>query len=147
MAENIPPGAAAIAHAAAADQPGRPYYDALRASLRQTIDKKRKLDEQLAALEDQIFKAESTYLEETASSGNIVRGFDGWVKGVAVGGRGVIDDRRRGRVRDEDRVFSRSSVGWLKVSVTSSSPVCSIDVTKTNDEKYGDVGSALRCRL
>jgi hypothetical protein len=99
-----------------ADQPGRPYYEQLRTTLRGTLDKKRKLDDQLATLEDQIFKLEGAYLEETSNSGNIVRGFDGWVKGVSVGGRGA-DDRRRGRVRDEDRVFSHSSVGWMKVSL------------------------------
>ena len=114
MAENVPPSSATQANNTA-DQPGRPYYESLRAQLRQTLEKKRKLDEQMAAVEEQIFKAEGSYLEETANSGNIVRGFDGWVKGVQVGGRGGIDDRRRGRARDEDRVFSRSSVSWMKV--------------------------------
>lgn len=114
MAENVPPSKGQEANNTA-DQPGRPYYESLRANLRQILDKKRKLDEQLAAVEDSIFKAEGTYLEETANSGNIVRGFDGWVKGVQVSGRGGADDRRRGRVREEDRVFSRSSVSWMKV--------------------------------
>lgn len=111
MAENVPPNTSTT-NAAVADQPGRPYYESLRVTLRQSIEKKRKLDEQLAAIEEQIFKAEGAYLEETANSGNIVRGFDAWVKGVQVG-RG--DDRRRGRVRDDDRIFSRSSVSWMKV--------------------------------
>lgn len=115
MTENVPPTSSAAAANTAADQPGRPYYESLRSTLRGTLEKKRKLDEQLAALEEQIFKTEGTYLEETAASGNIVRGFDGWVKGVVVGGRGGADDRRRGRVRDEDRIFSRSSVSWMKV--------------------------------
>jgi hypothetical protein len=114
MTENKAPGDAPNASSATADQPGRPYYEQLRTTLRGTLDKKRKLDEQLAALEEQIFKVEGAYLEETSNSGNIVRGFDGWVKGVSVGGRGA-DDRRRGRIRDEDRVFSRSSVGWMRV--------------------------------
>lgn len=116
MTENKPPTEAQASAASNADQPGRPYYEQLRTTLRGTLDKKRKLDEQLAALEDQIFKLEGAYLEETSNSGNIVRGFDGWVKGVSVGGR-AGDDRRRGRVRDEDRVFSHSSVGWMKVSM------------------------------
>lgn len=115
MTENKNPAEPQASAASTADQPGRPYYEQLRTTLRGTLDKKRKLDEQLALLEDQIFKLEGTYLEETSNSGNIVRGFDGWVKGVTVGGR-AGDDRRRGRVRDEDRVFSHSSVGWMKVS-------------------------------
>lgn len=114
MTENVPPNSAKT-DSAAADQPGRPYYESLRGTLRQTLDKKRRLDEQLAALEEQIYKTESVYLEDTAASGNIVRGFDGWVKNVQVGRTG--DDRRRGRVRDEDRVFSRSSVSWMRVSL------------------------------
>lgn len=121
MAENVSPGAAAangLANASA-DQPGRPYYESLRTNLRATLDKKRRIDAELAELEDRIHKAEGAYLEETSSSGNIVRGFDGWVKGVAiaVGGRNGGDDRRRGRIREEDRVFSRSSVGWMKVRI------------------------------
>lgn len=134
MAENIPPttSATTASTTAPADQPGRPYYESLRTTLRGTLEKKRKLDEQLAALEESIFKAEGNYLEETANSGNIVRGFDGWVKGVAVGGGAAGgrnaaadgDGRRRGggagagagRVREEDRVFSRSSVSWMRVS-------------------------------
>lgn len=113
MAENVPPSSAAAA-TATADQPGRPYYESLRSTLRSTLEKKKRVDEQLAALEDQIYKTEGNYLEETSAAGNIVRGFDGWVKGVVVGGRGG-DDRRRARVREEDRVFSRSSVSWMKV--------------------------------
>ncbi|KAF2723256.1 NuA4-domain-containing protein [Polychaeton citri CBS 116435] len=127
MAENVPPSQAV---AVGADQPGRPYYESLRASLRNTLEKKRKLDDQLASLEDQIFKTEGAYLEETSGAGNIVRGFDGWVKGVQVGGRGG-DDRRRGRIRDEDRVFSRSSVGWMRAQEGSDSGPSSHAATPT----------------
>ncbi|RMY28135.1 hypothetical protein D0866_09636 [Hortaea werneckii] len=113
MTENVPPSAAGANATANSDQPGRPYYESLRATLRQTLDKKRKLDEQLAAIEDQIFKTEGAYLEETANSGNIIKGFDGWVKGVQVGQK-AVDDRRRGRFKEDERLFSRSSVSWVK---------------------------------
>ncbi|KAH9815666.1 NuA4-domain-containing protein [Teratosphaeria destructans] len=92
-----------------ADQPGRPYYESLRATLRQTLEKKRKLDDALAAVEENIYKLEGAYLEETAGSGNIVRGFDGWVKGVVIGDK-KVGGAGRGRIREEERVFSRSSV-------------------------------------
>ncbi len=124
MADNVPPGQAQSTNNTA-DQPGRPYYESLCTNLRQILEKKRKLDEQLATVEDQIFKTEGTYLEETANSGNIVRGFDGWVKGVQVSGRGAaVDDRRRGRVRDDDRVFSRSSVSWMRVCSNLMNDLC-----------------------
>lgn len=112
MTENVPPGAAT------ADQPGRPYYESLRSTLRATLAKKRQLDEQLAALEDSIYKLEGSYLEDTNGAGNIVRGFDNWVKGVVVGGdkRSADERKARVRVRDEDRIFSRSSMSWMRVS-------------------------------
>ncbi|TKA28216.1 hypothetical protein B0A50_04188 [Salinomyces thailandicus] len=106
MTENVPPST--VAATATADQPGRPYYESLRATLRQTLEKKRKLDEQLAAVEDQIFRSEGAYLEDTANSGNIIKGFDGWVKGVQVGQK-AIDDRRKGRFKEDERLFSKSS--------------------------------------
>ncbi|KAG9964535.1 NuA4-domain-containing protein, partial [Aureobasidium melanogenum] len=110
MADNAP------ASATNTDQPGRPYYESLRNTLKNTLIKKRQLDEQLQALEDNIYKMESSYLEDTNGAGNIVRGFDGWVKGVVVGGdKKSADDRKaRVRVRDEDRIFSRSSMSWIR---------------------------------
>lgn len=106
------------AAASASDQPGRPYYENLRTTLRDAIRKKELIDAELAVIEDRIFREESSYLEDTAGAGNIVRGFDNWVKSVVVGARG--DDRKArstaNRVRDEDRIFSRSSITWLKVS-------------------------------
>lgn len=111
-------GKSTAAAASASDQPGRPYYENLRTTLRDAIRKKELIDAELAVIEDRIFREESSYLEDTAGAGNIVRGFDNWVKGVVVGARG--DDRKArstaNRVRDEDRIFSRSSITWLKVS-------------------------------
>ena len=118
MTEHQPPDSnVAITSASANDQPGRPYYENLRATLRGTLAKKRALDEQLAALEDNIYKLETSYLEDTSNAGNIVRGFDNWVKGVVVGNEKGRDDRKaRARVRDEDRIFSHSSISWVRVS-------------------------------
>jgi len=121
MAETNPHDAVA---SSANDQPGRPYYENLRSTLRGTLAKKKQLDEQLAALEDNIFKLETSYLEETSGAGNVVRGFDNWVKGVVVGNEKGRDDRKaRARVRDEDRIFSRSSMLWMRVGRPTFFPV------------------------
>ncbi|OQN97204.1 hypothetical protein B0A48_16745 [Cryoendolithus antarcticus] len=134
MTENHPPTSTT---APPADQPGRPYYDSLRSTLRSTLTQKRLLDDKLVALEENIHKTETAYLEETLNSGNIVRGFDGWVKGVVIGagagGAGGRDGGRNrgGRVREEERVFSRSSGGWVKAQEGSESNTPSHAATPT----------------
>lgn len=113
MTENQPPSSGG----ATTDQPGRPYYESLRTTLRGSLTKKKQIDEQLATLEEQIYKLESNYLEDTSGAGNIVRGFDNWVKGVVIGTDNRRGDDRKGartRVRDEDRIFSNSSMTWIR---------------------------------
>jgi chromatin modification-related protein EAF6 len=74
-------------------------------------------------LEDEILKAETTYLEET-STGNIIKGFDNYIKGTtttaAAGGAGTAT-RRKAPISDVDRIFSRSSTSFLRESSTPGS--------------------------
>jgi chromatin modification-related protein EAF6 len=71
-------------------------------------------------LEDQILKHETTYLEET-SAGNIIKGFDNYIKGTTAatttGGAGTAT-RRKAPVSDTDRIFSRSSASFLREAST-----------------------------
>ncbi len=63
-----------------------------------------------AAIEVQIYNTESQYLLETAahSGGNIVQGFDGYLKNPPGG-------RRKYEIGDADRLFSNSSASYKKV--------------------------------
>ncbi|KPI41030.1 Chromatin modification-related protein EAF6 [Cyphellophora attinorum] len=111
MAENVPPGSASKP-AANGDRPGLPYYEKLRRDLRDTLQKKRLIDRNMAAIEETIYRQETAYLEETSAAGNIVKGFDNYIKASAVtssansaggtisgsaagGGVGASDARRR----------------------------------------------------
>ncbi|KAI9758821.1 MAG: hypothetical protein M4579_002835 [Chaenotheca gracillima] len=114
MAENAPTPTAS--GAGVADTRGLPYYEKLRRDLRETLQKKRLLDKNMASLEEQIFKHENAYLEET-SAGNIIKGFDNYIKGSSGGAGGGAGGagRKRAVVNDADRVFSRSSASFSRV--------------------------------
>ncbi|GKZ34684.1 hypothetical protein AbraIFM66950_004998 [Aspergillus brasiliensis] len=113
---------------------GLPYYEKLRRELRDTLQKKRLMDKSMAQLEDQIYRFEQSYLEET-TAGNIIKGFDNYIKGsssgAGIGGAGVALSssmsggggaaRRKATVSDADRVFSRSSASFMRDSPAPSS--------------------------
>lgn len=56
-----------------------------------------------AQYEENIAKCEIGYLEDT-QNGNIVKGFDNYIKGTAA--------RRRTNISDADRIFSLSSYSY-----------------------------------
>ncbi|PGH05439.1 hypothetical protein GX51_02963 [Blastomyces parvus] len=143
MTENIPPATAAggtsIPAGSGPEQMqsrGIPYYEKLRRELRETIQKKRLMDKNMAALEESIYRFEQSYLEETGA-GNIIKGFDNYIKGssgvsgIGLGGSlgsmtggsgaGGPATRRKTAVQDSDRVFSRSSASFMRDSPAPSS--------------------------
>ncbi|KAH7399389.1 histone acetyltransferase subunit NuA4-domain-containing protein [Pyrenochaeta sp. MPI-SDFR-AT-0127] len=121
MAENAPPGSAN--NAGADGSRGMPYYERLRRDLRESLNKKRLIDNNLLQLEENILRVETQYLEET-SAGNIIKGFDNYIKGAAstttTGGAGTAT-RRKAPISDVDRIFSRSSNGFLREASTPAS--------------------------
>lgn len=123
MTENIPPAGNSNFQSSDAQTRGLPYYEKLKKDLREILTKKRQLDKTMAALEDQIFRCETSYLEET-TAGNIIKGFDNYVKGTTAagtastggggGGGGGGTSTRRKAGQDLDRVFSRSSTSFMR---------------------------------
>ncbi|CEL07237.1 Putative Spac6f6.09 protein [Aspergillus calidoustus] len=125
--ENQPPGSTSDARA----NRGLPYYEKLRRDLRDTLQKKRLMDKSMAQLEEQIYRFEQSYLEET-TAGNIIKGFDTYIKGSSTGtgsltgglslsSSGVGTSRRKAAVTDGDRVFSKSSASFMRDSPAPSS--------------------------
>ncbi|KAL9020965.1 MAG: hypothetical protein Q9185_001792 [Variospora sp. 1 TL-2023] len=87
MSENNPPPTTTTTAAGTTSDTntrGIPYYEKLKRDLRETLQRKRLLDKNMVTLEDQIYRFEAAYLEETSSAGNIIRGFDNYIKGSAL---------------------------------------------------------------
>ncbi|KIO02686.1 hypothetical protein M404DRAFT_1001900, partial [Pisolithus tinctorius Marx 270] len=73
------------------------------------LAKRRAADRQLAEMELTIYNLETSYLTDTATTGNIIHGFDGYLKptqGAAA--------RRKHEIGEGDRWFSTSSGTWSK---------------------------------
>lgn len=132
MTENAPPGSASTAGNDASR--GLPYYERLRRDLRESLNKKRLIDNNLLQLEDNILRVETQYLEET-TAGNIIKGFDNYIKGAATtttaGGAGTAT-RRKAPIIDADRIFSRSSSSFLRETSTPGSATPSHAPTPTS---------------
>ncbi|USP76983.1 hypothetical protein yc1106_04257 [Curvularia clavata] len=121
MTENAPPASAN--NVSTDNSRGTPYYERLRRDLRESLNKKRLIDNSLLQIEENIHRVETQYLEET-SAGNIIKGFDNYIKGAATtttaGGAGNAT-RRKAPINDADRIFSRSSSSFLRESSTPGS--------------------------
>ena len=71
------------------------------------------------AREEAIVTKESEYLENSAN-GNIITGFDNYIKGVT----GAAAARRKTGIVEANRVFSRSSVSYIVCSPELPISVC-----------------------
>ncbi|KAK3904317.1 histone acetyltransferase subunit NuA4-domain-containing protein [Staphylotrichum tortipilum] len=96
---------------------GIPFYEKQRQHLKELIGRRRALEKKLASTEEHIATKESDYLEATPS-GNIVIGFDNYVKGA----NAAVAQRRKTGLADLNRVFSRSSVSYNPAAADSQTP-------------------------
>ncbi|CAK7240928.1 MAG: hypothetical protein STHCBS139747_002385 [Sporothrix thermara] len=97
-----------------ADTPGMPYYEKSRQHLKELLQKRKTLERQLHAREETIAQKETEYLENTAN-GNIITGFDNYIKGIT----GAAAQRRKSGVTEANRLFTRSSISYNAANATN----------------------------
>ncbi|KAF8317113.1 NuA4-domain-containing protein [Clavulina sp. PMI_390] len=80
-------------------------YEVARKDLIAALTKKRAVDKSLASLEQNLYAFEQSYLQETSSSGgNIITGFEAYLKPSAA-------NKKKGHdFLESDRIFSNSSM-------------------------------------
>lgn len=86
-----------------------------------------------AQIEEQLYQAETRYLEDTSGMGNVIRGFENYIKNSAAGPSGGGAGRRKTIVNDADRIFSRSSASFNRESSPDSMSQPSHAPTPTRD--------------
>ena len=75
-------------------------------SITALLHKKEQLAQELRNVEKQIFDLEGSYLEENASSGNVLKGWEGYLTAP----NRSLQSTLRKSVKDSDRIFSLSSL-------------------------------------
>jgi len=95
---------------------GMPHYEKIRRDLRSSLQKRQALEDKLQKLDNSLLNYERQYLEENPG-GNIIKGFDNYVKYMSGGGGA---GRRKGGFTEADRVFSRSGGFGLGVDDSGS---------------------------
>ena len=85
-------------------------YEAIKSQLKEGLERKRQTDRDLTDLESQIYLYEGSYLNSTAlSGGNVIRGFESYMKAGTTGAGNVRAPSSQSSVSNEDRMFSTSS--------------------------------------
>ncbi|KAI6780195.1 histone H4 acetyltransferase [Emericellopsis cladophorae] len=109
--QQVSPGTPAATNAvpaAAEDSPATmAEYKKCLQRVREMTERRRRTERQLQQIEEAIAQKEAMYLESTPS-GNIITGFDNYMKGQS----GAAAQRRKTGPMEQNRVFSRSSISY-----------------------------------
>lgn len=84
-------------------QPTSTNPSAMLASL---VGKRKKLQEELRAIEKQVYELETSYLHDSSQCGNVLKGFEGFLSSS----KSTTNLKRSRKFQPEDRLFSLSSV-------------------------------------
>ncbi|GAA6049951.1 hypothetical protein JCM3770_007065 [Rhodotorula araucariae] len=123
-----------------------------RKNLRAQLDKKRKIDRDLATLEQSIYNFEGSYLSDAlfpastnganssasasaAQFGNIIRGYDSYLKAPAGGGSDRRKVARPGEApNDKERMFSASSATYQRsIELRAAETAASVEPESDDD--------------
>ncbi|ANZ73319.1 BA75_00990T0 [Komagataella pastoris] len=87
-------------------------YEKLKKELHQKVLKKKQMDDELTAIEEDIFNMETAYLTNNSSYGNIIKGFENFTKSSHSNNNPAA--RKRYQFTDNDRIFSLSSSTYVR---------------------------------
>ncbi|CAI5438732.1 unnamed protein product [Caenorhabditis angaria] len=82
----------------------------LKRELQELIKKRKDTAEALELLETQIHNFEGSYLNDTMEYGNVIKGWSSFSNAAPPSKIGRIEKKSGKKIRDEDRLFSKSSM-------------------------------------
>ena len=110
-------------------------YDTIKTQLKDGLARKRQTDQDLTDLESQIYLYEGSYLNTTAlSGGNVIRGFDSYMKAGATSGGNPRSAPSSATASNEDRMFSTSSATYQR-SLALKMNEATEDASRSEDTK------------
>lgn len=87
----------------------------LAAEIELALARKKALDTELLNLERQIYALETSYLENTAQLGDLIRGWGDFTSPTSPGGPGgSTQTKKKKKIHDQERIFSSSSMSAQK---------------------------------
>ena len=118
----------------------------IAAEIELALARKKALDTELLNLERQIYALETSYLENTAQLGDLIRGWGDFTNPTSPGGPGgSTQTKRKKKIHDQERIFSSSSVSAQKnpeFSGLNPSIHASIASVGPNSRSHHAVGTA-----